>query len=57
MDTQALTKQMKDLKAKARAARKAGKGDAATAFRKGSARAARTLRRVAPAPVKKPAAE
>lgn len=56
MDVQALTKQMKDLKAKARAARKAGKKDLARAFRSGSGRAARKLRRMAPPPAK-PAAE
>ena len=48
MDRQAATKQMKALKAKARAARKEGKRELAAAFRSGSARVQRKLKATAP---------
>jgi len=48
MDRQAATKQMKALKAKARAARKGGKRELAAAFRSGSARLQRKLAATAP---------
>jgi hypothetical protein len=48
MDRQAATKQMKALKAKAKAARKEGKGALAATFRLGSARLQRKLKATAP---------
>lgn len=47
MDSAALSKQMKTLKSKSKAARKGGKGDNAKAFRAGAKRLARKLRAAA----------
>lgn len=48
MDREAATKQMKALKAKAKAARKGGKRELAAAFRSGAARVQRKLKATAP---------
>ena len=48
MDRQAVTKQMKALKAKGRAARKGGKRELAATFRAASARLQRKLKATAP---------
>jgi len=48
MDRETLQKQMKTLKGKAKAARKAGKRELVTAFKRGSARAKRKLKALNP---------
>lgn len=53
MDREALKTQMKAFKTKAKAARKAGKDDAAEAFKNRERRLARELRATAPRDVKK----
>ncbi len=52
MDREAATKQMKALKGKSKAARKAGKRAQALAFRNGAARLQRKLKATAPRPKK-----
>lgn len=55
MDREAISKQMKSLKSKAKAARKAGKRDEAIAFSHGSARLHRRLKATGPKKVAKKA--